>query len=307
MRYTFLIFLLLPALVLAQTFRKKYTGFIGPYPITMTLVCKSGNVTGTYYYESFDDPISIRGFLIGKSIRFHGYDLKGNRIDEFIGQVNKFDVNGIWIGEGMQKRFNFKLREVYVPPAPLSSFFTPGRMVLGLLGLIAVAIGGVWAYIRFTKRVPKWLSRLELKYKRKFAPQRIGYEFERYMTDRLDPHKYKLVEWRTDRNKFKITGTPALVFERKFVKDGNSRFGIACRFFEKGNDTIQLDKLQNNFDKYRTVFLAIGIGGRPSSPDSVYLIPIDKVKDNKISLKDITSFKIQGTTVEYDPNSETFH
>jgi hypothetical protein len=307
MRYTYLLLLLLPALLVAQTFRKKFTGSIGPYPITMTLVCKNGNVTGTYYYESFDDPISVRGFLVGKSIRFHGYDLKGNRIDEFIGQVNKYDIQGIWIGEGMQKRFNFKLHEVYIPPVNFSTSITPLRIFLGILTLIAISIAGIWAYIKFKKRVPRWLSRIELKYKRKFAPQRIGYEFERYMTDRLDPLKYRLVEWRTEKNKFKITGNPGLVFEQKFFKEGNNRFGIACKFFDKMSDTLQLDKLQNNFDKYRTVFIAIGIGGRPSAPDQVYLIPIDKVTDNKVRLGDITNFKIQGTTVEFDPKSNSFH
>jgi hypothetical protein len=307
MRVILILLFLLPVVVFAQNFRKKYNGFIGPYPITMTLVCKNGNITGTYYYESFDDPISVRGFISGKSIRFHGYDLKGNRIDEFIGQVNKYDVNGIWIGEGMQKRFNFKLHEIYVPPTPLSGLLTVERIILGLLGLLAVVSLGVWSYIRFTKRVPNWLSRIELRYKRRFAPQRIGYEFERYMTDRLDPHKYRLVEWRKSSNKFKLSGTPGLVFERRFVKEGNNRLGIACKYFEKASDIFQIGTIENYFEKYRTLFIAIGVGGRPSAPESVYLIPIDKVKDNKISLKDISNFRIQGTTVEYDPTDNTFH
>jgi hypothetical protein len=308
MRYTLLILLILPAFLFAQTFRKKYHGNIGPYPITITLVCKSGNLTGTYYYDSFDDPISIRGFVAGKSIRFHGFDLKGNMIDEFIGQVNKYDVQGIWIGEGMQKRFPFSLHEVYIPPPPLVTFFTPQRIFICILLLSLLSLGGFYFYARRTNRTPRWITRIQLRYRRLFSPRTIGYEFERYMTDRIDPHKYRLVEWKkTDQKKFKLsTYTPGLIFERKNAAV-NARFGIACKYLEKiSGESINIGKqAQDETDK--ATFVALGVGGKPSAPESVYMIPVENVTENKISLKDISRFKIQGTMVEYDPMQKTIY
>ncbi len=307
MKYSILLFLLLPYFLFSQTFRKKYHGNIGPYPITLTLVSKSGNLNGTYYYDSFDDPISIRGYVTGKSIRFHGFDLKGNMIDEFIGQLNKYDIQGIWIGEGMQKKYPFSLKEVYVPPPPLVRFFSIERVLLILLGLIITGAAALYIYIRRTKKVPRWLNKVELQFMRLFTPQRIGYQFERYMTDRLDPGKYHLVEWRNfSKKKFKLsTYSPGLVFEFKNAGGERSRFGISCRFFEKAEgDKLLLGKETVKFDRDKEVFVAVGIGGKPSAPESVYLIPIENVKGNIVSLKDIAGFKIQGATVEYDPGKK---
>ena len=87
------LFLILVIFSSGQTFKKKYKGAIGPYPVTLILNSAEGTLTGTYYYESFDDPISIRGFISDKNIEFKGFDLKGNQISNnqkvILEQLNK--------------------------------------------------------------------------------------------------------------------------------------------------------------------------------------------------------------------------
>jgi hypothetical protein len=309
----FLFLLLFPVLLFSQTFRKKYNGSIGPYPITITLSCKNGDITGTYYYESFDDPISVRGFVIGKSIEFRGFDLRGNMIDQFVGQVNHHDIQGIWIGEGMQKRYPFKLREDVsagaLPAAPASEVNVIGIV---LLALVAASLFVLFKIRRNNQAVNRWIAGLNLRFQSCFAPHKVGFEFEKYMTNKLDPDRYKLLEWRTDKNKKYSLSTysPNLVFERRNTTDGDSRFAIECKYCNKFiNDKVQLGK-ERLTEKFRQVankplFIALGLGGMPSRPAEVYIVPVDRIQNNTINLNEISGFKISGKTLDYDPKHRT--
>lgn len=307
-KYLISVFLILiPYLLFSQSYRKKYHGSIGPYPITITLISKNGNLTGTYYYESFDDPISIRGFVTGKSIRFRGFDLKGNMIDEFVGQVNKHDIQGIWIGEGMQKRLPFRLMEDYTPESTTTeSPFSLAKLMGVVIALLALVLVFVFIKVRKSKVIPRWLKKLQLKYKSNFAPDQVNYEFEKYVADHLDPTSYKLIEWRNEKSKkYTLSSySPDLVFERRNAKD--VRFGIECKYCNRFNGKVRIGKHEHDYtSNAKPLFVALGFGGVPSNPEAVFIVPIDKVNDNEIQVKDISRFKISGSTLNFDPENKT--
>jgi hypothetical protein len=303
-KYFFTVLLILiPALLFSQSYRKKYHGAIGPYPITITLVVKNGNLTGTYYYESFDDPISIRGFVTGKSIRFRGFDLKGNMIDEFVGQINKHDIQGIWIGEGMQKRFPFKLIEDFVPAPAEEPVVTLPKLSGIIIGLFAAIALFIYFRLKKTKAIPRWLRILHLKYKSLFAPDRIHYEFEKFVADHLDPNTYKLIEWHNKKSKkFTLSShAPDLVFERRNARD--VRFAIECRYSNRFNNKVRIEN--HNDGGKNPMFVALGFGGVPSNPEAVYMVPVDKVNDKEIRLNEISRFRVSGETLNFDPDNKT--
>jgi hypothetical protein len=301
----------------AQTFKKKYKGNVGPYPVTATLIANNGNLSGTYYYEKFTDPISIRGIVVGKNIEFKGYDLKGNKIDEFIGQYNKFDIIGIWIGENSNKRIPFNLTEEVVIPY---SHVTSNAWVLVSIGLclfIIFAIVKIYNRKVKQKKVLHWIETIDAKIKDTLSPHDKGYEFEKFLTNCLNDEEYKLLEWRADKyykGRYPTNNKkPDLEFERKNILHSNKVFSIECKYHPKpDNNKIHLGKKCKVLD-YKSysriynkpVFIAIGLGGKPSNPDSLYIVPIDKLNNELINLNEISEFKVSGSKLFYDPDQLT--
>ena len=40
------------------------------------------------------------------------------------------------------------------------------------------------------------------------------------------------------------------------------------------------------------IFMAIGVGQDPGNPDTIYIVPLDSIKDENIRLDDISRFKV---------------
>lgn len=302
----------------AQSFKKKYKGKVGPYPVTLTLIAKDGALTGTYYYERFNEPISVKGYITGKSIEMSGYDLKGNKIDRFIGQYSQFDIHGIWIGEESRSRNSFNFTEVgatFTSPSPSSQIW----LFVSSLFIVSTAFVTIYLIRRKGNRkiVEKFVEKIDKNVSEKLNEREKGYAFEKYMTERLSDDFYRLLEWRSDKyynGRYALSSLkPDLEFERKNTTHVRKIFSVECKYRSKlFNGTIDLGKKWKivEYKKYsnesnKPVFLALGLGGKASAPEFVYIIPIEKVNDEVIQLNDIAEFRISRQQLYYDPENNT--
>ncbi|WP_424358527.1 hypothetical protein [Methanocella sp. MCL-LM] len=114
----------------------------------------------------------------------------------------------------------------------------------------------------------------------------LGYEFERHVIA-LFGKDFKVVTWAQDglRSRQEIDFNPDLIVEHLPSK---TVFGVECKFRSKlfaGNIAWAKEYQPQKYQRYvaRTghrVFIVIGIGGTPSSPDYMYCIPLWQAKFN---------------------------
>ena len=304
---------------LAQTFRKKYKGTVGNYPVTLTLIASDGKLSGTYYYDRNTEPISVRGIISGKNVEFSGFDLKGNKIDIFIGQYSQFDIHGIWYGEASTDKLPFQLVDTgaqYIMPDYSTTWLLIGSLILAS-GILVIVM-----FVRMNRKkkpIRKLIDNIDSLVQEKFSKRDKEYAFEKFITDRLSADSYRLLEWRSEKNydeQFAANiAKPDLEFEMKTANHENRKFSIECKYRSRfRNDKIDLGKMNriSDYKKYaesknRPVFLALGIGGKPSGPDIVYIIPVDKIHSTIINFKELTGFKITGSRLNFDPEHKTLN
>ncbi|PQJ15946.1 hypothetical protein [Aureicoccus marinus] len=157
---------------------------------------------------------------------------------------------------------------------------------------------------------------------------RKGKAFERYVQEGFDSRYYKWLESRSDdryghdspeSNKY-----PDFVFSLKYKEDGlNNTFAIECKYrsnLQKVGGMYRLfDARQlSNYLKYSQrnnypTFVILGVGGEPSGPESIYIIPLESLENLKgkyeesvgIRSADLSSYlKTQYRNFRFFPSSQ---
>jgi hypothetical protein len=129
-----------------------------------------------------------------------------------------------------------------------------------------------------------------------------GKEFTKLIISKFDKKYFKLKEWRSDKyedgvypeaNKY-----PDLEFEFT-LRETKSVFAVECKwrknYYKNGVEWAKEYQLTNykNFAKERSipVFVAIGVGGTPNNPDEVFVVPLEKMKDNFLSQTELKKYE----------------
>lgn len=301
----------------SQTFKKTYKGKIGPYDVSVTLKSTDGSLTGTYYYTEFRDPISVKGFISGKHIEFKGLNLNGNSIDKFSGLIGKNDIHGIWISEDQILKYPFNFYEDRSLLPIILDSTRSWRLFIWVL-VISLVVYLIRKYRKYVKvKIDKERIRsLANKLNPNFNTEQ-SFAFEQFMTGKLNDYDYKLVEWRSEkfygRRNQHVPGKPVLEFERKKSNNSERIFYIECRYFDEYRDNlVHLGRKRkiHQFKHYssttnKPVFVAIGVGGQPSDPENLYLIPVENIHYEIINLKDIAHYKIQKSDLVYNPEDRS--
>jgi hypothetical protein len=158
------------------------------------------------------------------------------------------------------------------------------------------------------ERTPEPVSRKTDDY---ISPHKKGRSFEEFVITRFSNTDYQLIEWRSDKF-IRGWGWPAscqwpdIVME---VKASSSRFAIECKYRSNTNgeslEWARPDQYQNYKD-YETrenipVYIAIGIGGKPHAPKSLFIIRLERLKSNYISLRYLEEFRFPAhvTSLEF--------
>ena len=119
-----------------------------------------------------------------------------------------------------------------------------------------------------------------------------GREFEDFVLELFDLNEtsaYSLLEWRGDKSLGEISPVsnsyPDFVLEYKEGK-GKKKFAIECkwrasiprRFIKPMFEPGQIIRYQEYaVEKTQNVYIILGVGGEPSMPEELYLIPIDAI------------------------------
>ncbi len=120
-----------------------------------------------------------------------------------------------------------------------------------------------------------------------------GRKFEEFIVSLCsDKSCFKLLSWRSDKtcgDTYPIDSLMPDLHIRYSSDDMEIEYFIECKFRSKLPDGI-LD-LSNHIDRYRRMtesnkphrlILALGIGGTPNNPDSLYIIPDESIPDDGI-------------------------
>lgn len=129
-----------------------------------------------------------------------------------------------------------------------------------------------------------------------------GDAFESFVVKNFNPKYFTLMEWRSDKY---VDGVYAVSnhfpdLEVRFkLKNENDTFAVECKYRSRFNDDqIEWTK-DNQFDQYKEyalrlnipVFVVIGIGNTPSSPEQLYSVPLHAFKSTKVSSAFLRPYK----------------
>lgn len=139
-----------------------------------------------------------------------------------------------------------------------------------------------------------------------------GDQFERYIVSKLDQRYIRCRSWASDKSYNGIFSlrdlNPDLFLDYRAKQDHKPfKFAIECKYrssYFKGKISINEYQLKR-YKKFasikrRKVFIAIGVGGAPFSPNEVFIVPLQDVKNNELKKSFLNQYK------RVDPNKKLF-
>lgn len=131
-----------------------------------------------------------------------------------------------------------------------------------------------------------------------------GDAFEKFIVRKFDKSFFTIQEWRSDKS---VDGVYAISnhfpdLEVKFENQEENivdRFAIECKWRQQFyNGTIRWaeDYQVRNYKDYQIklgipVFVTIGVGGLPTAPNELYIIPLNFLESNTVSKDELQPFK----------------
>lgn len=129
-----------------------------------------------------------------------------------------------------------------------------------------------------------------------------GYEFEEFMAKKINKKYFSIKQWAGDKYVDGIysekTQEPDLIIDFT-LKDYSKVFAVECKYRSKknGNKVTFSNKDQlkryKKFEKEKAidVYIALGIGGKASNPDELYLIPLRDLTFHEISIGELKNYR----------------
>ncbi len=129
-----------------------------------------------------------------------------------------------------------------------------------------------------------------------------GDAFEKFIVQKFNRKFFTIKEWAGDKyvnGRFaETTLNPDLILELEL---NSSKYSLAveCKwkqnFYKNGVEFATKEQVER-YKNYETkngipVFLAIGIGGKPSAPENLYIIPLSKIDNNFLRLEQLELYK----------------
>jgi len=129
-----------------------------------------------------------------------------------------------------------------------------------------------------------------------------GYDFEKFVVQKFDKKYFYIKEWSGDKyvNGYYADTTCQPDLQLKFsCKNKTAEFSVECKWRSQlSNNEVkfatkeQLERYKN-FEKESNnpVFIAIGIGGKAILPEQLYIVPLQKVDNNFIQIKELKKYE----------------
>jgi hypothetical protein len=129
-----------------------------------------------------------------------------------------------------------------------------------------------------------------------------GDDFEKFIVQKFDKKYFSIKEWAGDKyikgNYAKTTSQPDLLLEFK-LREKSSELSVECKwrknYYKNGVEFAKKEQLERykEFQKEKNipVFIAIGIGGKGMSPEQFYIIPLQEINKNFLSMSELKKYE----------------
>lgn len=128
-----------------------------------------------------------------------------------------------------------------------------------------------------------------------------GIAFEKFVVERFDEEYFELKEWRGDKYHEGKYATSNQLPDLEYYfrsKSQFAKFAVECKWraeFFKGRiewaKSYQLSTYRNyERNKNIPVFVIIGLGGTPDIPESVYVVPLQQIRSNVLTEKELKQY-----------------
>ncbi len=146
-----------------------------------------------------------------------------------------------------------------------------------------------------------------------------GRKFEEFIVS-LCPDKscFTLLSWRSDKacgDRYPVDSLmPDLHFQFRFDKF-EVEYYIECKFRSQlPNDTLDLSthidryRRMTESQKFHRLIIALGVGGQPDNPDTLYMIPDECIPDDGIiDIEDCEDFRCATTQKDFISHLQRFY
>ena len=131
--------------------------------------------------------------------------------------------------------------------------------------------------------------------------EKKGRAFEEYVVKHFNKDYFTIKEWRGDKGvdgRYAEENKKPDIVMTLHLRSGNSDVAVECKWrsdFINGEVRVTYPEQLDRYRDYaRTsgmpVFMVVGIGGEPSQPKAVYVVPLNKIKGAKLTEKELEPF-----------------
>ena len=129
-----------------------------------------------------------------------------------------------------------------------------------------------------------------------------GDDFEKFIIKKFDKEKFKILQWAGDKYVDGIysekTQQPDIIVEFSY-ENYKRTFAVECKWRNKAENGKIYFSYKDQLKRYKKfqkdentdVYIALGIGGKASAPEELYLIPLKDLKDPYVSEDKLSKYK----------------
>lgn len=129
-----------------------------------------------------------------------------------------------------------------------------------------------------------------------------GDDFEKFVVQKFDKKYFSIKEWAGDKyingSYAKTTSQPDVLLEFK-LRQKISELSIECKwrknYYKNGVEFAKKEQFERYkaFQKERNipVFIAIGIGGKGTEPEQLYIIPLQEITTNFLTMNELKKYE----------------
>ena len=195
---------------------------------------------------------------------------------------------------------------------PVKNTMTLG-IILTVLG-ISITILGIVLLTKNSDKIVETIETIQKESEVATTEKQKGDDFEKYIVQKFSKSYFSIVEWTGDKYVegmyAKSNTNPDLTLKFK-MKDIESEFAVECKYrsdyYKNGVEWCTEQQLANYktfaTSKEIAVFVAIGMGGVPTAPEELFIIPLTELMSNFVDKSFLNKYKkekIKDSNLFYD-------
>ena len=186
-------------------------------------------------------------------------------------------------------------------------------IILTVLG-ISITILGIVLLTKNSDKIVETIEVAKKEVKVATTEKQKGDDFEKYIVQKFSKSYFSIVEWTGDKYVegmyAKSNTNPDLTLKFK-MKDIETEFAVECKYrsdyYKNGVEWCSEQQLKNYktfaTSKEIAVFVAIGMGGVPTAPEELFIIPLTELMSNFVDKSFLNKYKkekIKDSNLFYD-------